>query len=132
MEIIPDSRDTRDARDTRDTRDEDARDTRHQHHQFYMQAGFSGLGVVFSATMLLIGKEPSIYLPIFTSILFSWLPSPLSGAVGASTVKKLTDVARATVVTAMSSSSRMLTDRNGSDGVPMGNFKVQNNPSFYV
>ena len=47
---------------------------------FYTQAAFSGLGLAFSAIMLAMGKEPSIYLPIITSILFAWLPSPLPGA----------------------------------------------------
>ncbi len=45
---------------------------------FWTQAIFSGVGVTFSAAMLMTGKDPSIYLPIFTSILFAWLPSPMS------------------------------------------------------
>lgn len=45
---------------------------------FWTQTLFSGVGIVFSAGMLMIGKDPSVYLPIFTSILFAWLPSPMS------------------------------------------------------
>ncbi len=45
---------------------------------FFTQATFSAIGVIFSATMLATGHEPSVYLPIMTSILFAWLPSPMS------------------------------------------------------
>ena len=45
---------------------------------FYTQMAFSATGLGFSAAMLLAGKDPSIYLPIFTSILFAWLPSPMA------------------------------------------------------
>jgi hypothetical protein len=119
-----------DAEDARDTRD-----ARHQHHQFYMQAGFSGVGVVFAAVMLLIGKEPSIYLPIFTSILFSWLPSPLSGSAGQSTLKRLADAATANVPFMVASRRP-----NGIDATHRTNpteitsepsaFKVHHNASF--
>lgn len=50
---------------------------------FLTQTLFSAMGITFSAGMLMIGKDPSIYLPIFTSILFAWLPSPMSMASGA-------------------------------------------------
>ena len=49
-----------------------------KHKHFWTQAVFSAVGVTFSAAMLITGKDPSVYLPIFTSILFAWLPSPMS------------------------------------------------------
>lgn len=44
---------------------------------FWTQVTFSTIGMAFSVSMLATGRDPSIYLPIFTSILFAWLPSPL-------------------------------------------------------
>jgi hypothetical protein len=44
---------------------------------FLTQVIFSTIGMGFSVSMLVIGRDPSIYLPIFTSILFAWLPSPM-------------------------------------------------------
>jgi len=53
-------------------------DSNHKNVHYYLQAGFSFTGLAFSATMLFVGKDPSVYLPLFTSILFAWLPSPIS------------------------------------------------------
>jgi hypothetical protein len=44
---------------------------------FWTQVIFSTVGMAFSVSMLASGRDPSIYLPIFTSILFAWLPSPM-------------------------------------------------------
>ena len=44
---------------------------------FWTQVIFSTIGMAFSVSMLATGRDPSIYLPIFTSILFAWLPSPM-------------------------------------------------------
>lgn len=43
---------------------------------FTIQVVFSALVMSFSITMLYIGKDPSIYLPVLTSIIGFWLPSP--------------------------------------------------------
>jgi hypothetical protein len=46
--------------------------------RFWAQVVFSAAGIGFSSAMLLRGSDASVYLPVFTSILFAWLPSPLS------------------------------------------------------
>lgn len=43
---------------------------------FGMQLLVSGVGMVLSAGMLLMGRDPAIYLPIVTSIIGYWLPAP--------------------------------------------------------
>ncbi len=45
---------------------------------FLVQIAFSATGLIFAAAMLITGKDAGTYLPIFTSIAFAWLPSPLS------------------------------------------------------
>ena len=55
---------------------------RSETYHFFTQAGFSALGMIFAAGMLITGKEPSVYLPILTSILFAWLPSPMGSRSG--------------------------------------------------
>ncbi len=45
---------------------------------FLTQVLFSFIGICFSAGMLIKGSDPSIYLPILTSVLFAWTPSPRS------------------------------------------------------
>jgi len=45
---------------------------------FLTQVLFSFLGICFSAGMLIKGSDPSIYLPVLTSVLFAWTPSPRS------------------------------------------------------
>ena len=46
---------------------------------FYAQLSFSLVGVIFTGTMsVLQPQNTNIYLPIFTSILFAWIPSPMS------------------------------------------------------
>ena len=46
---------------------------------FYAQLSFSLLGIIFTGTMAVVQPQNSnIYLPIFTSILFAWVPSPMS------------------------------------------------------
>lgn len=43
-----------------------------------IQALFSLIGIVFTGTMLVIGRDPSIYLPIMMGLIMTWIPSPLS------------------------------------------------------
>lgn len=44
---------------------------------FAFQAAFSGAGLCFAFYMLYRGDSPSIYLPVATAIVSSWLPSPV-------------------------------------------------------
>lgn len=48
------------------------------HGLFISQVCFSFIGVGFSIAMLSSGKDPSIYLPILTTIIGVWTPNPLS------------------------------------------------------
>ena len=105
--------------------DEDARNARFQHQHFFMQAAFSGIGMVFSAIMLFIGKEPSIYLPIFTSILFSWLPSPLSNTTGASALKRLSEMASASVPFMVASQRRDTGNNNANNNANTTSLDVE-------
>ena len=41
------------------------------------QAAFSGAGLLFAFLMLYQGNSPSVYLPVATAIISSWLPSPI-------------------------------------------------------
>jgi hypothetical protein len=43
---------------------------------FFVQTCFSLFGLIFTMTMLLKGGDASIYLPIFSSIITLWIPSP--------------------------------------------------------
>jgi hypothetical protein len=45
---------------------------------FITQALVSFFGLGFSAAMLIQGRDTATYLPIMTSILFYWTPSPLN------------------------------------------------------
>jgi hypothetical protein len=45
---------------------------------FLFQAFFSMMTIGFSAGMLIAGKDPSIYLPVLTSVTAFWLPSPIN------------------------------------------------------
>jgi len=46
---------------------------------FYSQLAISITGLVFTGTMLIIQPQNSaVYLPIFTSLIFSWVPSPIT------------------------------------------------------
>lgn len=49
-----------------------------KHGLFMSQFFFSALGVGFSIGMLLRGNDPSIYLPILTTVIGVWTPNPLS------------------------------------------------------
>lgn len=44
---------------------------------FAFQAAFSGAGLLFVFFMLWRGDSPSVYLPVATGIVSSWLPSPV-------------------------------------------------------
>ena len=44
--------------------------------KFYMQATFSVSTFVFCVSMVATGHDPSIYLPVLTSVVSYWLPSP--------------------------------------------------------
>ena len=44
---------------------------------FCIQVLFSAIMIAFSITMLYIGKDASVYLPVLTSIIGFWLPSPI-------------------------------------------------------
>lgn len=43
---------------------------------FRMQVGVSLVGLAVCAGMLAAGRDPAIYLPVLTSIVGYWLPSP--------------------------------------------------------
>lgn len=46
---------------------------------FYFQFGISLVGIsVVSALLFTSSENQNIFLPIFTSIIFAWIPSPLS------------------------------------------------------
>lgn len=45
---------------------------------FIAQATFSLFATVFSAYMLIIGKPAEVYLPVITSCVSLWLPSPIN------------------------------------------------------
>jgi hypothetical protein len=46
---------------------------------FYFQFGISLVGIGVVSSLLFISNEnQNIFLPIFTSIIFAWIPSPLS------------------------------------------------------
>lgn len=46
---------------------------------FYSQLAISITGLVFTGAMLIAQPQNStIYLPIFTSLIFSWVPSPIT------------------------------------------------------
>jgi hypothetical protein len=49
-----------------------------EHGLFLSQFFFSAVGVGFSISMLVRGKDPSIYLPILTTIIGVWTPNPLA------------------------------------------------------
>jgi hypothetical protein len=44
---------------------------------FLMQSIVSLFGLGFTASMLIVGRDPATYLPILTGILFFWCPSPM-------------------------------------------------------
>jgi hypothetical protein len=50
------------------------------HKHFLTQMGFSAVGLFFVGGMLAAGRDATVYLPILTSILFAWLPSPMNVA----------------------------------------------------
>jgi hypothetical protein len=44
---------------------------------FYSQLAISALGLLFTGIMTIVDQpHSSIYLPIFTSLLFVWVPNP--------------------------------------------------------
>lgn len=46
---------------------------------FYSQLAISVAGLLFTGSLLITQEENSnVYLPIFTSLIFAWVPSPLS------------------------------------------------------
>jgi len=46
---------------------------------FYSQLAISITGLIFTGTMLIIQPgNNNLYLPIFTSLIFSWVPSPIN------------------------------------------------------
>lgn len=46
---------------------------------FYAQLSISLFGMAFTGTLLVLQPDQvNIYLPIFTSLLFAWIPSPIS------------------------------------------------------
>jgi hypothetical protein len=49
-----------------------------KHGLFLSQFFFSAVGVGFSIAMLIKGNDPSIYLPILSTIIGVWTPNPLS------------------------------------------------------
>ena len=46
---------------------------------FYSQLSITLVGIVFTGVLIVIQPNNlNVYLPIFSSLLFSWLPSPIS------------------------------------------------------
>ena len=46
---------------------------------FYSQLSITLVGIVFTGILIVIQPNNlNVYLPIFSSLLFSWLPSPIS------------------------------------------------------
>jgi len=46
---------------------------------FYSQLGISIAGLIFTGSLLIFQENNTkVYLPIFTSLIFAWIPSPLS------------------------------------------------------
>jgi hypothetical protein len=46
---------------------------------FYSQLSITLVGIVFTGVLIIIQPNNlNVYLPIFSSLLFSWLPSPIS------------------------------------------------------
>lgn len=43
---------------------------------YFTQAAFSGIGILFCMTMMINGKDTTVYLPIMTGLLSYWLPNP--------------------------------------------------------
>ena len=61
---------------------------------FYTQLTMSIIGMIFTGTMLIMDKKTETYLPIFTSLLFCWMPSPYgtkSSAVSVHKIDTITD-----------------------------------------
>jgi len=46
---------------------------------FYSQLSITLIGIVFTGVLIIVQPNNlNVYLPIFSSLLFSWLPSPIS------------------------------------------------------
>jgi hypothetical protein len=46
---------------------------------FYSQLSITVVGMIFTGALIIIQPDNlNVYLPIFSSLLFSWLPSPIS------------------------------------------------------
>ena len=46
---------------------------------FYSQLSITLVGIVFTGVLIVVQPNNlNVYLPIFSSLLFSWLPSPIS------------------------------------------------------
>ena len=46
---------------------------------FYSQLSITIVGMVFTGVLIIVQPNNlNVYLPIFSSLLFSWLPSPIS------------------------------------------------------
>jgi hypothetical protein len=46
---------------------------------FYSQLSITIVGIIFTGTLIIVQPNNlNVYLPIFSSLLFSWLPSPIS------------------------------------------------------
>jgi hypothetical protein len=46
---------------------------------FYSQLSITLVGMIFTGALIIIQPDNlNVYLPIFSSLLFSWLPSPIS------------------------------------------------------
>jgi hypothetical protein len=46
---------------------------------FYSQLSITLVGMVFTGVLIIVQPNNlNVYLPIFSSLLFSWLPSPIS------------------------------------------------------
>jgi hypothetical protein len=46
---------------------------------FYSQLSITLVGIIFTGVLIVIQPNNlNVYLPIFSSLLFSWLPSPIS------------------------------------------------------
>lgn len=66
-----------------------------------IQAIFSLFLAVFTATMLAIGRDPTIYLPILTGITTIWIPSPLNHKITPPSQGPATALSRASPITSL-------------------------------
>lgn len=46
---------------------------------FYAQLSISVIGLIFTGTMTILSPDKAaVYFPIFTSLIFAWIPTPIT------------------------------------------------------